>query len=45
LDRIPEEKQQEIEAIRRRFADPTDRTFPIAIEFLVPQKMLNGQED
>lgn len=45
LDRIPEEKQKEIEAIRRRFADPTDRTFPVAIEFLVPQKILNGQED
>jgi superfamily II DNA or RNA helicase len=43
LERIPEERQKEVESIRRRYADPADRTFPVAIEFLVPEKMLKKE--
>ena len=42
LDRIPEEREREIEAIRQRYADPTDRTFPVAVEFLVPSDFGKG---
>lgn len=35
LDRIPEEREKELAAIRRRYADPTPRTFPVAVEFLI----------
>ncbi|MCK6499305.1 MAG: hypothetical protein L6Q38_07485, partial [Nitrospira sp.] len=37
LERIPEEREREIAAIRRRYAEPADRTFPVAVEFLVPE--------
>jgi superfamily II DNA/RNA helicase len=37
LEQIPKERENEIAAIGRRFADPTDRTFPVAIEFLIPE--------
>jgi hypothetical protein len=37
LERIPEEREKEIAAIGRRYADPADRTFPVAVEFLVPE--------
>ena len=37
LERIPGERDREIAAIQQRFADPTDRTFPVAVEFLVPE--------
>lgn len=43
LARIPDEREQEIAAIQRRYADPRDRTFPVAIEFLVPSGW-KGQE-
>lgn len=36
LARIPEEKEQEIEAIERRFAGYQVKTFPAAVIFLVP---------
>lgn len=36
LDRIPEERQREIDAIRLRYDTPADRTFPVAVEFLIP---------
>jgi hypothetical protein len=36
LERIPEEREKEIASIRRRYADPVGRTFPVAVEFLVP---------
>jgi hypothetical protein len=38
LERIPEEREREIAAIRKRYADPADRTFPVALEFLVPEE-------
>jgi superfamily II DNA or RNA helicase len=37
LERIPEEREKEIGAIRRRYADPAERTFPVAVEFIVPE--------
>lgn len=36
LDRIPEEKQKEINAIEHRYKDFVDRTFPVAVIFLIP---------
>lgn len=40
---IPEEINREAEAIRARFADPQARMFPVAVTFLVPERMLGGQ--
>jgi superfamily II DNA or RNA helicase len=37
LARIPDEKKQEIEAIRQRYDGFAVRTFPIAVIFLVPE--------
>jgi superfamily II DNA or RNA helicase len=37
LERIPDEKERELGAIRHRYTDPSDRTFPVAIEFLIPE--------
>lgn len=42
LDRIPEERQREIAAIQHRYAGFNDRTFPVAVIFLMPAKMENG---
>ena len=37
LERVPDECDKEIAAIRRRYADPEGRTFPVAVEFLIPE--------
>jgi hypothetical protein len=37
---IPEEIEQETAAIRRRFADPQLRLFPVSVTYLVPEKFL-----
>lgn len=37
LQRIPAERVQEIEAIETRYANLDDRTFPVAVIFLVPE--------
>lgn len=37
LARIPEEKEQEIQAIEHRYRNFTARTFPVAVIFLVPE--------
>lgn len=42
LKQIPSEIEQETAAIRARFADPTPRLFPLAITYLVPQKIARG---
>ena len=42
LDRIPEEKTQEVAAIEKRYADLTDRTFPVAVVILVPRSQVKG---
>lgn len=39
LGEIPREIEQETRAIRDRFANPTPRLFPLAILYLVPQKL------
>jgi len=36
LERIPAERTREIAAIGHRYSDPIDRTFPVAVEFLIP---------
>ena len=43
LDRIPEERRRETAAIRQRYVDPADRTFPVAIEFIVPEDFTEGR--
>lgn len=37
LARIPEERKEEKTAIEKHYANPVDRTFPVAVVFLVPQ--------
>jgi len=39
LDAIPEQREREIEALRRRYADPTTRWFPVAVTLLVPSSI------
>ncbi|MEQ8789466.1 MAG: DISARM system SNF2-like helicase DrmD [Pirellulaceae bacterium] len=43
LDRIPEERVRETEAIQQRYSDPADRTFPVAVEFIVPENFAGGR--
>ncbi len=43
LERIPEEREKEIAAIGRRYADPAARTFPAAVEFIVPEGFGGGR--
>jgi hypothetical protein len=40
LSRIPNEKNDEKAVIEKRYADPVDRTFPVAVIFLVPQSQV-----
>lgn len=42
LTEIPGEIQKETEAILARFADPKPRMFPVAVMFLVPERMAKG---
>jgi hypothetical protein len=39
---IPEEIERETAAIRARFANPQARMFPVAVTFLIPEKMAGG---
>lgn len=39
LEQIPAEIEQETALIRARFADPEARLFPVAVTFLVPEKL------
>lgn len=39
LDKIPEEIEQESQIIRDRYKDPQPRLFPVAVTFLIPQKI------
>lgn len=43
LRRIPEEREREVAAVRRRHADPAERTFPVAVVFLVPGDMVGAR--
>jgi superfamily II DNA or RNA helicase len=38
LQRIPSDIAEEVAAIRRRYADPEPRLFPVAVTFLVPDR-------
>jgi hypothetical protein len=40
LGRIPKERNDERAIIEKRYADPVDRTFPVAVIFLVPQSQV-----
>ena len=42
LTRIPAEREQEAQAIETRYADFADRTFPVAVVFLVPASAVSG---
>jgi superfamily II DNA or RNA helicase len=42
LFQIPQEKDREIEAIEKRYSNLTDRTFPVAAIFLVPDTSKGG---
>lgn len=39
LVRIPSEREQEAKAIENRYAELSDRTFPVAVIFIVPQSL------
>jgi len=39
---IPDEIKRETAAVTARFADPQPRMFPVAVTFLVPEKMARG---
>lgn len=39
---IPDLIEQETSALRRRYADPTPRWFPVAVTFLVPSALARG---
>lgn len=39
LEQIPKEIEAETAIIRERFANPTSRLFPLAITYLIPQKL------
>jgi SNF2 family DNA or RNA helicase len=42
LKAIPEEFRKESEEIARRYADPKPRLFPVAVTFLVPERLSKG---
>lgn len=44
LDDLPRQREQEIEALRRRYADPTTRWFPVAVTLLVPAAIARQAE-
>jgi hypothetical protein len=39
---IPQQREREVDALRRRYADPTPRWFPAAVTFLVPASIARG---
>ncbi|MGH3853185.1 MAG: helicase-related protein, partial [Pseudonocardiaceae bacterium] len=42
LDALPDQREDETAALRHRYADPTARWFPAAVEFLVPAAIARG---
>jgi superfamily II DNA or RNA helicase len=40
VEQIPQEIEQEVAVIRARFVEPTPRLFPLAVAYLVPQKLI-----
>jgi len=43
LDQLPDELAREQAAIRARYADPEPRLFPVAVTFLVPERLAEGR--
>ena len=43
LLRIPGERAQETETIRRQYADPQARTFPVAVVFHIPESLMGAR--
>jgi hypothetical protein len=43
LKRIPGEREEEKTIIEKHYANPVDRTFPVAVIFLVPQLQTGGR--
>lgn len=39
LAQIPAEIEREVEAVHNRYAEPTPRLFPVAVTFLVPERL------
>jgi hypothetical protein len=44
LTEIPQEIDKEMEGIRKRFAEPQPRMFPVAATFLVPARLAREGE-
>lgn len=42
LQRIPEEREKEVETIERRYSNPRAHNFPVAVVFLVPESMIEA---
>ena len=42
VQEIPGEIEKETAAVKARFADPQPRMFPVAVTFLVPEKLAGG---
>ena len=42
IEAIPGEIELEAEVIRRRYAEPAARLFPVALTFLVPESLAGG---
>lgn len=42
VEQIPREIELETAAVRRRFSDPAPRLFPLAVTFLIPQRIARG---
>ncbi len=43
LQEIPVEIERETAAVKARYADPQPRMFPVAVTFLVPERLAKGQ--
>ena len=39
---IPAEIEHEVDSVQARFADPQPRMFPVAVTFLVPERLARG---
>ncbi|GAA5316349.1 MAG: DISARM system SNF2-like helicase DrmD [Candidatus Pelagadaptatus aseana] len=42
LARIPQERESEVETIAKRFAEPSEHTFPVAVVLLVPESLVES---
>lgn len=43
LARIPQEREQEVQAIENRYSNVRDHTFPVAVILLVPESLTRGR--